>query len=229
MKQAATASMPRILIVDDHGISRQFMAEVLQQNAIPVRQARDAHEARRIASVWLPQVILLDVRLADENGYATAAQIRRDWPPGCPWPRIVMLSADPQERMPETTAVTADAFLLKPVSARELMRAVLVESRQAPFVPAAHGPAPDELQGLFRAELTAKLQSLDQCLCRPDLAAARGILHQLIASSALCRQRRLEHDLRALYAACGMPANAPLLAGGYFSLLSSTRDYLGQP
>jgi len=220
--------MPRILIVDDHDISRQFMAETLQQNAVPVRQARDAREARRIALSWLPQVILLDVRLAEENGYATAAQIRLHWPPAHPWPRIVMLSADPQESVPRATAAAADVFLLKPVSARELMRAVLAESRPAPSVPAGEGPPPAALQELFRAELKARLASLDQCLRGADLAAARSILHQLIASSALCGQRRLERDLRALHAACNRPADSVLLARGYFSLLSAARDYLGQ-
>ena len=66
----------------------------------------------------------------------------------------------------------------------------------------------------------------EECLSTFDLAGARAILHQLIASSALCLQERLERDLRALHEACAKHPRAATLARQYFSLLISVQNYL---
>ena len=231
MKQTASVTTtPRVLIVDDHGTSRQFVAGVLRQAAVSVRQAPAAGEARRLALGWLPHVILLDVRLAGEDGYATARLIRTHWPPDRPLPRMIMMSADPPESLsPRPTTARADAFLTKPFTARQLLDAVLGTNRSPPSAPACHDPASAALRSLFRTELAARLEALDRCLARRDLVSAQGILHQLIASSALCRQRRLERDLRRLYAACHEPTETPALARGYLAVLASARDCLDRP
>jgi len=230
VKQTASATTPRVLIVDDHGTSRQFMAGILQQAAVPVRLAPDAGEARRLALDWLPNVILLDVRLAGEDGYATARHIRRHWPPDRPLPRTIMMSADPPESLSSRANTTrADDFLVKPFTARRLLDAVLGTGHAPPSAPVREDPGSPALQGLFRTELASRLEALDRCLTLRDLVSAQGILHQLIAAAALCQQRRLERDLRGLYAACHDSTDTTALAQGYFALLASARDYLEGP
>jgi hypothetical protein len=82
------------------------------------------------------------------------------------------------------------------------------------------------MQQLFRRELSAQLDNLDRCLSVRDLSAASGILHQLIASSGLCRQPGLERKLRSLNEGCRKDAGAAELGHDYFSLLVSARDFL---
>jgi len=230
VKQTASATTPRVLIVDDHGISRQFMTGILRQAALAVRHAPNGGEARRLALDWLPHVILLDVRLAGEDGYATARHIRRHWPPDQPLPRTVMMSADPQESPSlRATRTRADAFLVKPFTARQLLDTVLGTNHSPPSATVSDDPASRALRSLFRSELTSRLEALDRCLARRDLVSAQDIIHQLIASSALCRQRRLERELRGLYAACHEPTDTPALARGYFAVRSSARDWLDRP
>lgn len=228
MKKPTSGRGPRVLIVDDHDISRQFIVSVLRRNEISVGQARFAREAVAVALGWLPHVILMDVRLAGEDGYATARWIRAQWPPNRPLPAIVMLSAEPQagHSLHASTDAPGD-FLLKPFSAGQLMEAV--RRHCPPSRPATRLDAnpPGDLQKLFRAELAAQLKPLERAIAGPDLPAARSILHRLIASSALCQQPRLERDLRALHSACGESAEVAGLARPYFSLLASARDYLG--
>lgn len=206
------------------------MVDALLQRVVQIRQARNTSEALRLALGWLPHVILLDVRLAGEDGYATGRQIRARWPTISPLPRIVMISADPQDSAGQRhTAIEADEFLLKPFTARQLTDAALGNSQPPLPAPSIEEPVTGDLQRLFRYELTARLEALDRYLAGPDLAAARGILHQLIASAALCGQRRLEHDLRGLYDACQKPPEASTLARCYSSLLTSARDFLDEP
>lgn len=206
------------------------MFSTLLRSEVTLRQARSAAEGRRFALDWLPQVILLDVRLAGDNGYATARRIRERWPRDQPLPRFVMISADPPDD-PSLQALAAqgDQFLLKPFTARQLMDAVLGSSRTRPAAHDGRTPVAVTLQSLFRSELAGRLEALDRCLAQPDLPAAQGILHRLIASSALCRQRRLERDLRSLYDTCRRPIDSSALARGYFALLLSSRDYLDAP
>lgn len=227
MKQTTSATTPRVLIVDDHGTSRQFMVGILEQAAVPLRQAPSAGEARRLALDWLPDVILLDVRLAGENGYETARHVRRHWPPDRPLPRMIMMSADPPDGpSSRATAPRSEAFLIKPFTARQLLNVVLEASHSPPLGPNYGNPGSRTLQGLFRAELASGLEALDRCLILRDLVSAQGILHQLIAASAFCQQRRLERDLRGLYAACHESTETQALAQEYFALLASARSYL---
>jgi len=206
------------------------MHSTLVRSGVSVRQSRRASAARRLARDWLPHVILLDVRLAGDNGYTTAQQIRERWPPGRPLPHFVMISADPPEApLLQALAAQGDRFLLKPFTARQLMDAVSGSSRTRPTAHDGRTSVAATLQSLFRSELAGRLEALDRCLAQPDLPAAQGILHRLIASSALCRQRRLERDLRSLYDTCRRPINSSALARGYFALLLSSRDYLDAP
>ena len=62
---------------------------------------------------------------------------------------------------------------------------------------------------------------MDRQLDRLDLAGAAAILHQLIASSALCQEQSLERRLRALYRCCRQGAAEPALAAAYFDLRKS--------
>jgi two-component system sensor histidine kinase EvgS len=228
MYKDSGASGPRVLIVDDHQVSRQFMAAALRHIAGVVKQAGTASEARTLAWSWLPDIILMDVRLGHANGFDVARQILHRWPHATRRPRVIMLSAQPRQGgQRRINLASTDGFLAKPVNVTELLHAI------APSAKAASGCADEQslsrLQDLFRDELATRLDPLEACLTTLDLAGARAILHQLIASSGLCRQRRLERDLRALHDACGKQPKAACLARPYFSLLVNARRYLQPP
>jgi CheY-like chemotaxis protein len=216
---------PRILIVDDHQISRQFLTAALRRIASDVKQAGTAPEARALAWSWLPDVILMDVRLGDTNGFAVARQICSHWPPATRRPRIIMLSAQPRQAGERAiNPVVTDGFLAKPVNIPELLHAIAPSANPASGCAVEHSLS--QLRGLFQKELTSRLSQLEQSLTARDIAGARAILHQLIASSGLCRELQLERDLRALHEACGKQAQATGLARPYFSLLIHARKYL---
>lgn len=226
MNAASSRGETRVLVVDDHAISRQYTIAALRQTSCSVKHAPSAREALEIALTWLPEVILLDVELAGADGFDVALRIRNAWPLATRQPRIVMLSAAlPEAAGRARTRVRTDGFLVKPVSARRLRSAIAGRAREAP-APAAPALPDALLQQLFRAELVSRLDTLDGCLAGRDLPAARAILHQLIASSRLCRQRRLERNMLALHRACHVSCEAEKLGRRYYSLLAAAREYL---
>jgi CheY-like chemotaxis protein len=226
VKQVFAPAEPRILIVDDHRISRLFMAAALRDYSGSVKQASTPKQALAVALHWLPEVILLDVMLGESNGFEVARRIRKRWPRNTALPRIVMLSANPPNGdRTHVVPVEADRFLRKPFSARQLLDAV-EQAHRNPSAERCDARPPERLRDLLREELTARLGPLDRFLSEPDLAAAGAILHQLIASSAFCQQPALERDLRSLNSACGEVANSRRLAREYYAFLVTARAYL---
>jgi len=217
----------KVLVVDDHPLSRHFMTAALRQITRSVKLADTARKALIVADEWQPQVIVMDVQLPDASGLDVASRIHKRWHGSSEPPRIVFVSA--ADLADETTAgrPVAAGYLIKPVSACDLLSAVAPLHHRS--VGERHTPTPDEIQRLFGAELTVQFAPLSHCLATRDLAGARAILHRLIASSGLARQRRLERDLRALHAACGPPAAVGPLARDYFAALSSAREFLQAP
>jgi PAS domain S-box-containing protein len=78
----------RILVVDDNIDSAQSMTMALNLFGYDTRAAHDGATALQAAAEFLPQVILLDIGLPDQNGYEVARQIRR-----APWGSAIFLIA----------------------------------------------------------------------------------------------------------------------------------------
>lgn len=217
--------MARILVVDDHPLSRRFIVSALRQNGADVKQVGTASGAVALAREWRPRVILMDFRLGNANGFDVARRIRADWPNALAQPRIVMLTAEVLDRGRMRALLRdVDDVLLKPVEPGVLLRAVSGEPRTAPYAVSDEGLP--QLRSLFRSELSACLARLDDFLARRDLAAARAVLHQMIASSGICQEHGLNRHLRALHDRCGRTAETAELAREYFAVLVSSRAFL---
>lgn len=216
----------RILVVDDHAISRHYTFTALRQTAGSVKQAATADEALDIALAWLPHLVLLDVELSGTSGFDLALQIRQAWPDTERQPRIIMLSAErPEAAGLLATQASTDGFLLKPVDSRRLIE-VVGDYLREPLIPAPVAEPSAELGPIFRRELAVCLDELDRCLAHSEFETARAILHQLIASCRLCREHRLERTLSELRQACqGLPGAAKL-ARCYFSVRLSAHQVL---
>jgi DNA-binding NarL/FixJ family response regulator len=65
-----------VLIVDDHDGFRRFAKRLLESGGLTViGEASTAHEAIAAAQQLEPDVVLLDVKLPDGDGFAVAEQI----------------------------------------------------------------------------------------------------------------------------------------------------------
>jgi two-component system, OmpR family, phosphate regulon response regulator OmpR len=112
------ADTPHILLVDDDRRIRELLAEYLKSNGFMVTAASNALEARRALDGLAFDMIVLDIMMPGENGFALATSLRAAGN-GVP---ILMLSArsDTSDRI-QGLATGSDDYLGKPFEPEELL------------------------------------------------------------------------------------------------------------
>lgn len=68
----------KILIIDDDEIYRKVTADILKNNNFDVYSAASGAEGLKLAAEKLPDLILLDLMMPDENGLILLEKIRKD-------------------------------------------------------------------------------------------------------------------------------------------------------
>jgi DNA-binding NarL/FixJ family response regulator len=143
----------RVLLVDDQTLLRQGFQRLLElsDNRVSVvGAASDGVEALALIERLerenrLPQVVLMDIRMPRMNGVQATAQIRARWP----LVRVLMLTTfDNDEYVFDGLRAGASGYMLKDVSAEELVAAIHAASR---------GESP--LQPSIAAKLVARLRA----------------------------------------------------------------------
>jgi len=143
----------RVLLVDDQTLLRQGFQRLLElgDNQIQVvGAASDGVEAlalieRLEREDQLPQVVLMDIRMPLMDGVQATARIRARWPSA----RVLMLTTfDNDEYVFDGLRAGASGYMLKDVSAEELVAAIHAASR---------GESP--LQPSIAAKLVARLRA----------------------------------------------------------------------
>lgn len=128
MRSTATASVlfsPRVLIVEDHRLTRQAIFNSVTDIGCDAIAAADAYEALRLAEERRPDVILLDGLLPQMHGFELARLFRNLDPDYRP--RIVIMTAIYKSIRYQNEArlkYGIDLYIIKPVS-NETLRTVL--------------------------------------------------------------------------------------------------------
>lgn len=115
--------MVRILIVDDEPLVGEALSLLISTHGWEAETAVDAAEGLRKAREWRPDLVLCDINMPGQDGFAVVAQIRRD--PELRALPVVLISGrvDPSHEARSRRA-GAQALLLKPFGMKELVRLV---------------------------------------------------------------------------------------------------------
>jgi two-component system OmpR family response regulator len=126
---------PHILVVDDDPQIRELLQEYLTENALRVSVASSGTQMSRILAAEAIDLIILDLRLAGEDGMAIARMLRGE--SAIP---IVMLTGvrDEADRV-IGLELGADDYLLKPFSPRELLARIRTVLRRTRSTALAQG------------------------------------------------------------------------------------------
>ena len=113
--------MATILVVDDSNLSRKTSRRILEFGGHRVTEAADGLAALERYTLDRPDVVLLDVTMAEMDGLEVLRQLRAIDPAA----RVVMATADVQSSTRELAlAGGAVGFVTKPLAADVVMTAV---------------------------------------------------------------------------------------------------------
>src|SRR2546421_558889 len=120
---AAGPDRIRVLIADDHALFRRGLIMVLEAepDIEVVAEAQDGTEVIGKAEEFVPDVLLMDVRMPKLNGIEAARAIRESVPSA----KIVMLTvSDEEDDLFDAIKAGANGYLLKEISIEEVADAI---------------------------------------------------------------------------------------------------------
>lgn len=121
---------PHILVVDDDAQIRGLLDEYLAENGLRVSTASSGREMSQILSEQTIDLVILDLRLKDEDGMTIARSLRER----LSMPVIILTGVRDEADRVMGLELGADDYVVKPFSPRELLariRTVLRRTRSA--------------------------------------------------------------------------------------------------
>jgi DNA-binding NarL/FixJ family response regulator len=122
-KGPAANGAARLVIVDDHALTRDGLREVLadEPSIKVVGEASNGREALELCSRVRPELVLMDVRMPEMDGLAATREIKRKHPQIS----VLMLSIhDNPDYLLETLKAGAAGYVLKEADQDELISAL---------------------------------------------------------------------------------------------------------
>jgi CheY-like chemotaxis protein len=216
-----TAALPRLLLVEDDPISRQFLAEALQPLPATVDAATSIAEACAFATSSRHALWLIDAHLPDGDG---AECLRRLRATSLTTPAVSITAETDRGLLDRLIAAGFVEVLAKPISLQALqgnVRRLAGLADQASYergstANATCGKRPcwdetaalaalngnraslEALRSLFIAELPETCRQLELALTDGDGERVRALLHRLKASCAFVGAARLADAVQAL-------------------------------
>jgi signal transduction histidine kinase/ActR/RegA family two-component response regulator len=111
----------RLLVVDDDVDALDLFAEMLRQSGAEIRTARSVREALDRLKRWEPDVLISDIEMPEENGYALIRQLRGGQiPRGDRIPAVAVTAYGGVTERIKILSAGFDSYIAKPVEPDEL-------------------------------------------------------------------------------------------------------------
>src|SRR5918911_1093750 len=199
----------RVLIVDDHPLTRDALGSLLTQNGFSLAgEASDGEEAIELARTLQPELILLDLAMPGLGGVEALPRLR-EAAPGC---EVVVLTASvAEENLLASIRGGAAGYLLKtepPERIVEFLRGVAqgdaalsgsIARRLLDKVRegrGASGGVPDSIAAALSAREVEVLLLLDERLGTDEIATRLYISEQTVRSHVKSLLRKLDVSSR---------------------------------
>ncbi len=121
---AGTLRGRRVLAVDDDESMQELVATMLLMYGVSVRTAGRAAQAMEILSEWRPDVLLTDIAMPGEDGYALMRRVRAQPGPAGTIPAVAMTAFTDPQSVHNAFAAGFDAHLGKPLEPHVLADAL---------------------------------------------------------------------------------------------------------
>jgi len=169
---------PHIVVVEDEPAQRHLLTDYLSKHNFRVSSAEDGTALRRLVERDVPAVVLLDVGLPGEDGFALARWLReRSARVGI---IMVTVASDTVDRV-VGLETGADDYIAKPFEPRELLARVKSVLRRATGVAPIAGPRVRMGRRLLDLEKRVLVNPSDGC--EETLAASEFDLLKIFAEN----------------------------------------------
>ncbi|HEX3726270.1 MAG TPA: response regulator transcription factor [Pirellulales bacterium] len=129
----------KVLVADDHEVVRSGLSSLFADSEVDVvAEATNGQEAVSMAVKHKPDVVLLDIRMGDDDGLDALEKIHRELPET---PVVMLSTYDNPTYVARAVALGASDYVLKGASRRELISTI---------VAAVEGKCPSETGELRR-------------------------------------------------------------------------------
>jgi len=178
----------RVFIVDDHPVVREGLRSLLstEDDMTVVGEAGSAAEALRGASETSPDVVVLDIRLKDDDGIDVCRKIKAAYP----GTGVIMLSAFWDDSLIREALQVADGYLLKHAERFDLQDSIRKVARgeatlDSALLGAVVGRFREERQGSSDApplsgQEVRLLQLVSQGLTNREIASQLFLSHHTV-------------------------------------------------
>jgi DNA-binding NarL/FixJ family response regulator len=193
------SGVPRVVLVDDHGLFRSGVRGELGRQVEVVGEADDVQPAIELIASVVPDVVLLDVHLPGGGGQAVVQAIKASHPSV----RFLALSAsDAPEDVIAVIRAGARGYVTKTISTAELADAIrrvaagdaVFSHRLAGFVLDAFSAAPAEVKPSFDPELD-QLTSREREVLR---LIAQGYTYKEVAAELFISVKTVESHVSSV-------------------------------
>jgi two-component system, NarL family, response regulator DevR len=204
----------RVLIVDDHPVVRQGLRSLLSQFSMieVVGEAGDISTALTLLREAKPEVVLLDIRLGNENGIDLAQHIRRiEWPT-----RVIVLSSfEDSANLSLAAKAGVYGYLSKSTSPELLVEAIqAVHAGERRLSPSVGGKALEQLESLSNLQVQAEIGLSDQEIQILDLIT-EGASTDDMRKKLYLSERTIKRKIQDILTKLGATNRAQAVAEGF--------------
>lgn len=213
----------RILIVDDHEVVRLGLKALLEQHPHfeVIAEASNAKEAIEKVERFMPDVVLMDIRLPGTSGIEACEEITENFPDT----RVIMLTSYAEDEMLFSAIRSgASGYVLKQIAAEDLVKAIEAVGRGEGLLdPAVTQRVFQEVKRAVREEEASAFANLSQQEKHVLLLVSEGRTNREIAIQLFLGEGTVRNYVSSILSKLGVSNRAEAAA---YAVEHSLRDYL---
>jgi CheY-like chemotaxis protein len=120
--------MAKVLVIEDQEVLRESILNILNTRGFNAIGAEDGRRGLQLATEWVPDLILCDIRMPELDGYEVLSSLRQD-PLTATIPFLFLTAETIQTVASKGKLLGANGYLLKPFTTAELLEAISHELR----------------------------------------------------------------------------------------------------
>ncbi len=213
----------RILVVDDHEVVVLGLKALLEQHPHfeVIAEAANAKEAIEKVERYIPDVVLMDIRLPGASGIEACEEITENFPDT----KVIMLTSYAEDEMLFSAIRSgASGYVLKQIAAEDLIKAIEAVGRGEGLLdPAVTQRVFQEVKRAVREEEASAFANLSQQEKHVLLLVSEGRTNREIAKALFLGEGTVRNYVSSILSKLGVSNRYEAAA---YAVEHSLRDYL---